>query len=213
MGKLSLNTSEGFVFRVKDRDDFLHPAFELRYNSVTDEYTVNEKPERMGWASGTYSAANVAKKVEHDWKMVYLARTESSEAASVGEVTWAIEVQDIEWTRISIRIEGIELEGASVRLTLLSIPSDLDLCHPSPGISLPPASANLESRCTFVSRLSLNTENTLDRREFPQDMTGFLIRAELTGGEGRLAWQKSQLFRQSVIHDRSKSTLVFQLFK
>lgn len=212
MGNLNLDTSENYIFQVKDHDDFIHPAYELRYNAVVDEYMVNEKPERIGWASGTYSASNVSKKVEHDWKMVYLARAEGSDPGTVGVVTWVIDMQDFEWAHMSIMMEGMELDGSRVRISLLSIPSGMELTQ-SPGISASQRNAKLEQQCTLTSLLKLNQENKLTRDKFPADMAGILIRAELSGGSGNMAWQKAQLFRQSVMQERSKSTLIFQLFK
>lgn len=211
MGKLNLETSENYIFRVKDHDDFLQPAYEMRYNAVTDEYTVNDKSERMGWASGTYSASSISKKVEHDWKMVYLARPEGCDPQTVGEVTWIIDLQDFKWSRMTILVEGIQLEGSRIKISILSVPSGIELSQ-SPGISFT-RNAMLEQRCALISRLDLNSENVLTRDQFPPDMAAIVIRAELSGGSGDIAWQKAQLFRQSIMNERSKSTLIFQLFR
>lgn len=41
------------------------------------------------WTSRIYSARNVFRKEEHDWKMVYLARTEESQKAVI---EWKVDV-------------------------------------------------------------------------------------------------------------------------
>ena len=135
MGKLNMNTSENFIFQVKDHDDFLHPAYEMKYNAVADEYTVNGKSKRGGWASGTYSACNISKKVEHDWKMVYLAREEGSAPEAVGAISWIIDLQDIKWSSMSVLIEGIQLEGARLELSILSIPTGIELVQSPESLS------------------------------------------------------------------------------
>ncbi|XP_008483232.2 peptide-N(4)-(N-acetyl-beta-glucosaminyl)asparagine amidase [Diaphorina citri] len=81
----------GFTFQLRD-DDFVQNTFCLEYSPVTDGYfknrhttnfTSNEPPLITTWSSGVYSTQNVFRKVERDWKMVYLCRTEKSTAGSI----------------------------------------------------------------------------------------------------------------------------------
>ena len=47
----------------------------IEYNAATDEYSRGDGREVMkGWKSAVYSENNVFRKVENDWRMVYLAR-------------------------------------------------------------------------------------------------------------------------------------------
>jgi peptide-N4-(N-acetyl-beta-glucosaminyl)asparagine amidase len=211
MGHLNVNTSQNYIFEV-NRPDV--SVFEIQYNAVTDEYTVNGKSERMGWASATYAASNIVKKVEHDWKMVYLSRPEGSPAETVGEVSWLIDFQDFDWSYMCIRMDGMELDGSRISISIMSIPSGIELLQ-SPGISVNRNHRHelLKQRSTFISNLSLNEDTVLSRDQFPADSSGILILAHVSGGSGDMAWQKGQLFRQSLVQDRNKCTLIFQLFK
>lgn len=212
MGKITLNTSQNYIFEVRDEPDL--SVFEIRFNAVTDEYTVNGKSERIGWASGTYAASNIAKKVEHDWKMVYLSRPEGSSADTVGEVSFLIDFQDYQWSHMCMRLDGMELDGTQVTISIMSIPSGIELLQ-SPGISVNRNHRNemLKQRSTPISSINLNEDAVIPRGQFPADTSGILILVQVSGGSGNMAWQKAQLFRQSMTADRNKSTLTFQLFK
>lgn len=50
-----------------------------------------------GWNSRVYSAKNILRKEEHDWKMVYLARTEDSDQAII---EWKV---DLSARKLSIK--------------------------------------------------------------------------------------------------------------
>ncbi|XP_026320611.1 peptide-N(4)-(N-acetyl-beta-glucosaminyl)asparagine amidase [Hyposmocoma kahamanoa] len=77
--------TQGHVFR------FVCPGpCSVQYCTASDKYTVTggAESELSGWASGVYSAKSVFRKVEHDWRMVYLAREEGS---GEGSVSWRVE--------------------------------------------------------------------------------------------------------------------------
>lgn len=66
------NDSSGFVWLISGNDTT------LRYSSSLDKYEsfVNEvfSVRKDGWLAGVYEQKGVFKKVEQDWKMVYLSR-------------------------------------------------------------------------------------------------------------------------------------------
>jgi hypothetical protein len=61
----------------------------IEYNSVLDKYFRNKIEENKidGWTDKVYSCSNIQRKVERDWKMVYLSRKQLN---SNGIISWCI---------------------------------------------------------------------------------------------------------------------------
>lgn len=58
--------------------------FHVKYCCASDKYVQPlSNSEKLGWKSGVYEAKSIIRKVEHDWKMVYLARAEGVDTASI----------------------------------------------------------------------------------------------------------------------------------
>ena len=67
---------------------FFTVFFRLAYNVATDEYQrPNDSTTSKGYKSLAHDCSNVFRKVEADWKKVYLCRTEGSEK---GEIVWKV---------------------------------------------------------------------------------------------------------------------------
>ena len=72
----------GFAFKASSLKE---GCFRAQYNSVKDRYTLTGQVnnEITGWKNCTNKCQNIQYKVENDWKMVYLARSEGSDSAYI----------------------------------------------------------------------------------------------------------------------------------
>ncbi|XP_048084866.1 LOW QUALITY PROTEIN: peptide-N(4)-(N-acetyl-beta-glucosaminyl)asparagine amidase [Alosa alosa] len=77
----------GFVF-VPTEAEVSEKVFRLSYNAATDLYTRAGGDVISGWETAAWRRESVFRKVETDWKKVYLARIESS---SSGRVSWRLD--------------------------------------------------------------------------------------------------------------------------
>lgn len=69
------------------------------------------------WESGTFLSTNMFRKLERDWKMVYLARTEGSTEASI---EWKFNFGDLHVKKILLRLDTKTYENGSVKLLFLN---------------------------------------------------------------------------------------------
>ena len=71
---------------------FIH----IQYNCATDTYrrphAKRNETEVKGWQNLVYECRNIFRKLEHDWNMVYLARTEESTQASI---SWRFDLRGL----------------------------------------------------------------------------------------------------------------------
>ncbi|CAL1531847.1 unnamed protein product [Lymnaea stagnalis] len=159
-----------FVFRPTEAErecELIH----VTYNCATDKYIriSSDSEQRMGWQACTFSAQDVFRKEELDWRMAYLARCEGSAYA---EVVWKFDLTDTD-----LRISKMELKAESAIFENGAI--SWRLCA--------------GDNCFMQNGASLNTLMTFDLHGC-QTLT---ITAVLQGGRGENAWQHAQLFRQS----------------
>ncbi|KAF5300863.1 hypothetical protein FQR65_LT09024 [Abscondita terminalis] len=144
----------------------------VRYSAALDRYEyigVNGVVQsKSGWQTGVYDANNIFRKEEKDWKMVYLSRTEGS---LIGGVSWKFEVENVQQVidTVDVSIPHKTYENGQV---LISVTSDSNV------VNMPPNTENFRTTALTGSRY-------------------ITINANLTGGKGDVAWQHSQLFRQS----------------
>lgn len=145
-------------------------VLELKYSCAKDEYLRASDNDGVvsGWQNLVHEVVSVFRKEEHDWKMTYLARCEGTE---FGKVVWQFDVgsQNLCIDRVVIMIGSTCFESGRVQWTLSDTQNNSVVV--SPGCQ---QVFDVFSGCTKL-RLS----------------------AELTGGNGRTAWQHAQLFRQS----------------
>ncbi|KAM9164953.1 peptide-N(4)-(N-acetyl-beta-glucosaminyl)asparagine amidase isoform 2-T2 [Pangshura tecta] len=145
--------------------------FHLSYNIVEDSYTrVSNSNEKItGWDKGVWKMESLWRKVEMDWKMVYLARKEGSSSAYI---CWKFECGSVglKIDNISIRMNSQTFHSGRIRWRLRSNIAEVDLT----------GDKILRSYSDF------------------SDATEVILEAELSGGDGDIAWQHTQLFRESL---------------
>lgn len=145
--------------------------FHLTYNIVEDSYIriSNNNEKITGWEAGVWKAESIWRKVETDWKMVYLARKEGSSSASI---SWKFECKSagLKIENVSIRTSSQTFQSGKIKWRVYSPTTEIALL----------GDKNLCSYSDFCGA----TEVTLE--------------AILNGGDGETAWQHTQLFRESV---------------
>ncbi|KAK7898380.1 hypothetical protein WMY93_019233 [Mugilogobius chulae] len=166
----SSTKSAGFVFTPtdKERSDKL---LHIRYNVSTDQYcrVSNDSEVIAGWEQCVWERETVFRKEEKDWQMVYLARTEGS---SVGKVSWRFDFSSV----------GMKVKSATVMTTSQTFQSGTVCWKVQSG----------ETSTEFTGDGNIQSLSSLS------GSSDFIIVAELGGGDGDVAWQHAQLFRQNV---------------
>lgn len=102
----------GYSFKIKI-SAIENNKFHIKYNTVKDSYTYstksNESKDLENWKEGAFSYSNIQYKVENDWKMCYLARTNGSEKAFI---EWGFDLDELKST--DKRLERIEIKCEEV---------------------------------------------------------------------------------------------------
>ncbi|XP_031796235.1 peptide-N(4)-(N-acetyl-beta-glucosaminyl)asparagine amidase [Sarcophilus harrisii] len=166
------------VFRPSGEEK-MAKLFHLTYNPVDDCYVrVSSNNDKIsGWESGVWKMESVFRKVETDWKMVYLARKEGS---SSGYISWKFECGSV----------GLKIDTISIRTSSQTF-----------------ASGKIEWKLHSDSaQVELAGDKSLHSYRDFSDATEVILEAKLSGGDGDVAWQHTQLFRQS-LNDREENCL------
>ncbi|XP_061700586.1 peptide-N(4)-(N-acetyl-beta-glucosaminyl)asparagine amidase isoform X3 [Syngnathoides biaculeatus] len=141
------------------------------YNTTKDQYcrVSNDFEVIQCWDRCVWSKKSVFRIVENDWDMVYIARTEGS---SNGQISWKFDFAPAKLSvkSFSIRVNHQTFKSGDVSWILQS--------------SL--MTTNFSGNGRMQSLQCLNGSS------------GFIVSAQLTGGEGDTSWQHAQLFRQSL---------------
>ncbi|XP_061598071.1 peptide-N(4)-(N-acetyl-beta-glucosaminyl)asparagine amidase [Cololabis saira] len=159
-----------FVFTPTEKeknDGSLH----VRYISTKDQYCrVSSDSEVMkDWDRCVWEKQSVFRKVETDWQMVYIARTEGS---SVGRLSW----------KFDLAPAGMKIKSVSIMTSSQTFHSGKVCWHVQAGGIREEFSG--DGKMQVFSGLSGSSE--------------LIVTAELSGGEGDNSWQHTQLFRQSL---------------
>ncbi|XP_015589173.1 peptide-N(4)-(N-acetyl-beta-glucosaminyl)asparagine amidase isoform X2 [Cephus cinctus] len=155
--------------------------YELCYYAAKDIYHIRGKDgsvleQRTGWQKGLHTTeGGVFRKVEEDWKVVYLAR---SPGAQSGLVKWSFEVLDtcLRIDSFSFQVITRVFHGAKIQWILEAFYQ------------------NAESKILCLS----NCNNTFTTNDDVKGAIKVFLSATLMGGKDDLAWQHAQLFRQSL---------------
>lgn len=184
-----LGNTNQFVISPKENEKRIG-GIRLHYFTSMDKYTRDSNDEEiLGWESVLYSKSNIERKEEHDWKMVYLAR---SQGCPTAHISWKIELNERSNKALN---EKLVLDKLELTLNFKVFESGIVKWI----------------LCTDKSALLLsNGKNHL--KEEVQGATGFSLHAFLSGGNGSCAWQHTQLFRQS-FDDPEPQFQLFVTFK
>lgn len=142
--------------------------------------------ERFGWLEGLNTAeGGIFRKVEDDWKMVYLARSPRTER---GHIKWTFETKNSELCleAFSLKATSEVFHGATVTWEIEAIFND------DKTIVIPVPNCN-----------NFYTDKV-------QKAVRLHVIVTLSGGQGQLAWQHAQLFRQS-LENAEKSSMIINI--
>ncbi|XP_078460267.1 peptide-N(4)-(N-acetyl-beta-glucosaminyl)asparagine amidase isoform X1 [Lampetra fluviatilis] len=158
----------------------------IRYSTARDAYVraCDAGSELAGWESAVHAASSLQRKVETDWNMVYLARTEGSNGA---RVSWRFDLagSGMEAGEVSVAVSSTTFHGAIV---------------------------TWEIGTEGAAWITLQGDGVAHGVEALRSATAFTLRAELAGGAGDEAWQHSQLFRQPLAaHDEFPLDVIVHL--
>ncbi|KAJ6666463.1 hypothetical protein lerEdw1_020186 [Lerista edwardsae] len=187
----------------------------LRYNIVEDCYRrISNNDEKInGWEKGVWKMESIWRKVETDWKIVYLARKEGSLS---GYICWKFECGSVglKIDNISVRTSSQTFQSGRVRWMLRSGSTVVNVnggkCetfyHSLPcclvGSRTKTNSQPFVGIDMSVRWASQFTQQVRDKslHTYPDisNVTEVILEAELSGGDGDIAWQHTQLFRQSL---------------
>ncbi|XP_044533848.1 peptide-N(4)-(N-acetyl-beta-glucosaminyl)asparagine amidase isoform X1 [Gracilinanus agilis] len=164
---------------VPSEDEKMAKLFHIVYNPVEDYYVrISSSNEKIsGWENGVWKMESIFRKVETDWKMVYLARKEGSSSAFI---SWKFEFGSVglKVDTISIRTCSQTFSSGKIQWKLRSDTAQVELA---------------------------GDKGLHSYRDF-SDATEVILEAKLSGGDGDVAWQHTQLFRQS-LNDRGENCL------
>lgn len=164
----------------------------VRYNTVKNTYYVSNGPDIKNWSAAASSYSNIQYKIEHDWQMCYLARTNGS-AKSFIEWLFRLEKGDQKLKKVDIRFEKKCYESGKINLILvisrLNSENEVVLTEDE----------NISKVSNDVSIRFANGIYSIDFSQLENaDLKTLKIRAEMSLGNGENAWQHTQLFRQSL---------------
>ncbi|XP_060990836.1 peptide-N(4)-(N-acetyl-beta-glucosaminyl)asparagine amidase isoform X1 [Dama dama] len=164
---------------IPSENEKISKQLHLCYNIVKNYYVrVSSNNQTIsGWENGVWRMESIFRKVETDWNMVYLARKEGS---SYAYISWKFECGSVglKVDSISIRTSSQTFETGAVQWKLRS----------------------------DTAQVALTGDKTLRSYHDFSGATEVILEAELSRGDGVVAWQHTQLFRQS-LNDHEENCL------
>lgn len=154
-------------------NEVVNKKFELKYSTAMDKY-IHDNIIRKGWQNGVYNYSSLFRKEELDWKRVYLCREENCEKSTI---EWRFDFTSTDLTVQSITLicTSALFNNGQIEWKLIGNDFTMNL----------PVYENIQ-------------EVVIDQMDGANSV---ILSACLFGGSGDLAWQHSQIFRQS-IHDQ-----------
>lgn len=110
-GEVQLDPNKSaYVFYLTD-NEINQKCLHIKYSCTLDKYVrvTDGSAESEGWSTCAFNYCNIFRKVETDWKMVYLARTEGSNSSSI---VWKFNLNSnhlvIQTLKVSLKSETFE---------------------------------------------------------------------------------------------------------
>lgn len=152
------------------KTEIANQRFELKYSTASDKY-IHDNTVHEGWQNGVYSFSSLFRKEELDWKKVYLCRESDCEKSTI---EWKFD-----FSSSNLVVQDIKL----VYTTALYNDGQVEwkLIGNNLSTNLP----TLEN----MEEINISQMNGCDF---------ITLSASLFGGSGEVAWQYSQIFRQSI---------------
>ncbi|XP_034835299.1 peptide-N(4)-(N-acetyl-beta-glucosaminyl)asparagine amidase [Maniola hyperantus] len=142
----------------------------IRYHPGPDEYRITcdgvETETLASWADGAFEMKNVFRKVENDWRQVYLAREEGE---ATGSISW----------RLSAKGERLSFSGLCITATTAVYET-----------------GRVDWTIQFDDEEPTPAQFSNTPVSFSRTFTSATLCAQLSGGARDVAWQHAQLFRQ-----------------
>ncbi|KAM6176445.1 peptide-N(4)-(N-acetyl-beta-glucosaminyl)asparagine amidase isoform 3-T3 [Erethizon dorsatum] len=166
-----LNKQRKEILLIPSENEKISKQLYLCYNIVKDHYVrVSSNNQTIsGWENGVWKMESIFRKVETDWNMVYLARKEGS---SFAYISWKFECGSV-----GLKIESISIKTSSQTFQTGTI--------------------NWKLR-SDTAQVDLTGDKNLRSYHGFSGATEVILEAELSKGDGDVAWQHTQLFRQSL---------------
>uniref|UniRef100_A0A8C0P2X6 Peptide-N(4)-(N-acetyl-beta-glucosaminyl)asparagine amidase n=2 Tax=Canis lupus familiaris TaxID=9615 RepID=A0A8C0P2X6_CANLF len=176
-GEMGLERKETLF--IPSENEKILKQLHLCYNIVKDRYVrvSNNNQTISGWENGVWKMESIFRKVEADWNMVYLARREGS---SYAYISWKFKCASV----------GLKVDNVSIRTSSQTFQTGT-------------IQWKLRSETAQVELLG---DKTLRSYHDFSGATEVILEAELSRGDGVVAWQHTQLFRQS-LNDHEENCL------
>ncbi|XP_054536424.1 peptide-N(4)-(N-acetyl-beta-glucosaminyl)asparagine amidase isoform X4 [Pan troglodytes] len=174
-----LNKQRKEISFIPCENEKISKQLHLCYNIVKDRYVrvSNNNQTISGWENGVWKMESIFRKVETDWHMVYLARKEGS---SFAYISWKFECGSV----------GLKVDSISIRTSSQTFQT-----------------GTIEWKLrSDTARVELTGDNSLHSYADFSGATEVILEAELSRGDGDVAWQHTQLFRQS-LNDHEENCL------
>ncbi|XP_055985196.1 peptide-N(4)-(N-acetyl-beta-glucosaminyl)asparagine amidase [Sorex fumeus] len=174
-GEMGLERKETLF--IPSENEKISKQLHLCYNIVKDHYVriSNNNETISGWENGVWKMESIFRKVETDWNMVYLARKEGS---SYAYISWKFECG-----AFGLKVDSISIKTSSQTFQTGKIQWKMR---------------------SNSAQVELTGDKTLHTYQDFSGATEVILEAELSQGDGGVAWQHTQLFRQSLNDQEEK---------
>ncbi|CAF2139602.1 unnamed protein product [Rotaria magnacalcarata] len=176
--------TNGFIYFINN-EECDKGFISIEYNSVLDKYYRNEIEENKkdGLIDKVYSCSNIQRKIENDWKMVYLSRKQLNQS---GIISWAIQFNSEQeelyrFHKINIQCPSTSFDQYAQISCQLQLGDEQVIVLPQ----------NSNSSFEYIVEQTKHSLSNI-RIQFK------VILTSSNDNNDDNAWQKAQLFRQSI---------------